>query len=133
MERSSLKKTLKILIIEDDLDLAETYIDNLESEEHDVALISTSTQAIDYFVRDRNRPDVVILDMNLPGESGIVVLGLIRRIPRLKRTKVIIASGHPDMAKRAIDNWGADLFLQKPVAMDVLQNTVNDFKVGMLN
>jgi DNA-binding response OmpR family regulator len=115
-----------VLIVEDDLDVCETYIDVLENEEHDVHAITTSTQAIDCLVRRRMKPDLVILDMNLAGESGLIVLGLIRRIPRLTNTKVVIASGYPDLAKKAVDDWGADLFLQKPVAMDALKRTVRN-------
>ena len=113
-----------MLIIEDDIDLVDTYIDILESEACVVDAIYTTAQALDYFIKNRNRPDVVILDMNLPGGSGIVVLGLIRRMPQLAKTKIIIASGYPEMAKRAIDNWGADLYLQKPIQMDVLRTTI---------
>ena len=112
-----------ILIVEDDRDVCETYVDILENEAHKVDAVTNSAQAIDYLVRRRMRPDLVILDMNLGGESGLIVLGLIRRIPRLTNTKVIIASGYPDLAKRAIDQWGADLFLPKPVKLEALQNT----------
>jgi two-component system phosphoglycerate transport system response regulator PgtA len=115
---------VKILIVEDDFDLCETYTDVLENEGHDLVAISTCTQAIECLIRNRMKPDVVILDLNLSGESGLIVLGLIRRLPKLINTKVIIASGYPDLAKRAIEQWGADLFLPKPVAIDVLKNTV---------
>jgi DNA-binding response OmpR family regulator len=114
----------QILIVEDDLDICETYIDILENEGHDLHAITTNAQAVDWLIRQRMKPDVVILDLNLAGESGFVVLGLIRRIPKLAKTKVIVASGYPDLAKKAIEKWGADLFLPKPVTMDLLKNTV---------
>jgi CheY-like chemotaxis protein len=116
-----------ILIVEDDSDICETYVDILTSEQHRVEAVSNSIQAIDYLVRKRMKPDLVILDMNLAGESGITILGLIRRIPRLANTKVIIASGYPDLARRAIDQWGADLFLQKPVKIETLKSTARSF------
>lgn len=116
----------QILIVEDDLDVCETYMDVLETDGHNLLAITTNAQAIDCLIRQRMRPDVVILDLNLAGESGFVVLGLIRRIPKLANTKVIIASGHPDLAKKAIELWGADLFLAKPVTMDLLKNTVRN-------
>lgn len=117
----------KVLIVEDDVELAETYQDILEITGHEVDVISTSHQAVAYLVAGRHRPDIVILDMNLHGDSGVVVLGLIRRIPRLAKTKVIIASGFPDLAKRAISEWGADLFLPKPVSMDALTGSIGGF------
>ncbi len=117
---------VKILIVEDDFDICETYIDVLENEGHDLLAISTCEQAVDCLIRNRMKPDVVILDLNLSGESGLVILGLIRRLPKLANTKVIIASGYPDLAKRAIKQWGADLFLSKPVSMDKLKSTVHE-------
>ncbi|NDJ76795.1 MAG: response regulator [Chloroflexi bacterium] len=117
----------KIMIVEDDLDLCETYTDFLEAAGHTVKVITSSAQAIDALIRERNVPDLVILDMNLPGESGIVVLGFIRRLPRLHNTKVIIVSGYVDMANRAIAEWGADLFLPKPVSLEKLRTSIGTF------
>jgi CheY-like chemotaxis protein len=121
-----------ILIVEDDVDLRDTYIDALESAGHDVRAIGSSSEAIRCLVRARMVPDVAILDMQLPGASGIVVLGFIRRLPRLSHTKVVIVSGYPEMANRAIAQWGADLFLRKPVSLEELRTTVHDLgrKVG---
>lgn len=119
---------LKILIVEDDLDLVETYTDLLESEGHQVHAITNSTQALDYLLIARNRPDLVILDMHLPGGSGFLVLGLVRKLPRLAQTQVIVASGFPEMAQRAVDNWGASVFLQKPIQLDALRTTIQRFK-----
>jgi DNA-binding response OmpR family regulator len=114
----------QILIVEDDQDICETYIDVLENDGHDLHAFKNSSQAVDWLIRQRMKPDVVILDLNLAGESGFVVLGLIRRLPKLANTKVIVASGYPDLAKKAVDQWGADLFLAKPVTMDLLKSTV---------
>lgn len=116
-----------VLIVEDDFDLSETYVDLFENEGYDVAVVATSTDAIDSLIRARRVPDVVILDMYLPEGSGIVVLGLIRRLPRLANTKIVVVSGHPDMAQHAIRLWGADLFLQKPVPFDQLISTVRGY------
>jgi CheY-like chemotaxis protein len=117
----------KVLVVEDDADLCDTYVDLLESVGHEVRTVGSSVQAIECLIQGRLKPDVVLLDLNLPGGSGIVVLGLIRRLPRLSQTKVIIVSGHPDMASRALDLWGADLFLAKPVSMELLNATVCNF------
>ncbi|MBN1680056.1 MAG: response regulator [Anaerolineae bacterium] len=114
-----------ILIVEDDADLCEVYRDILESEGHNIDIINSASKAVDYLIRQRNRPDVVLLDMQLPGDSGLIVLGFIRRLPRLAKTKVVIASGYPDLAKQAVEQWGADLFLRKPVPFDTLTTTID--------
>jgi CheY-like chemotaxis protein len=117
---------VQILIVEDDVDLCETYLDLFQAEGHTVLTVHTGTDAIDTLIRRRFLPDVVILDLQLPGDSGIVVLGLIRRLPRLRLTKVIIASGQIEAGQWAVKQLGADLFLGKPIALDVLKRTIDD-------
>lgn len=114
----------KVLIVEDDVDVCETYTDILESAGYEVTALFDTTTAIEVLVRGRMRPDVVILDLNLRGVSGLVVLGLVRRMPRLSKTKVVIASGYPDLAQRALEEWGADIFIGKPVSVETLRTTV---------
>lgn len=118
----------KIVVIEDDIDLCDTLRDALGAAGHTVIdTFYSGTEAIEAFVRKRIFCDVVVLDMQLPGDSGMVVLGLIRRLPRLKMVKVIIASGHVDAGQWAVKQWGADLFLQKPISLDVLKRTIHEF------
>lgn len=119
-----------VLVVEDEVDLCDIYKDALEAAGHTVHVASTGTQAVDSLIRRRIRPDVVILDMQLPGDSGLVVLGMIRSVQRLAKTKVIIASGHPDAGQWAVSQWGGDLFLQKPISLDVLKGTIDDFASG---
>ncbi len=117
----------KLVVIEDEIDLCDTLSDALKAAGHTVDSFYSGTEAINAFIRKRILPDVVVLDMQLPGDSGMVVLGLIRRLPRLQKTKVIISSGHVDAGQWAVKQWGADLFLQKPLSLDVLKRTINDF------
>lgn len=117
----------KILIVEDDIDLCGTYQDALEAAGHTVRVISTGTEAVDCLIYRRFVPEVVILDLQLPGNSGIMILGIIRGMPRLHRTKVIIASGHTDAGQWAVTQWGADLFLEKPVPLDLLKRSIDEF------
>lgn len=119
-----------ILVVEDDVDLCDTYMDLLRGDGHTLYGVNTGTDAVDILVRKRIIPDVVILDMHLPGDSGTVILSLIRGFPRLARSKVIIASGHPDIGQWAVVQWKADLFLQKPISLEILKKAVNDFISG---
>lgn len=60
-------------------------------------------------------PDLVILDVVMPGESGFKVLQHIRRTPPLHRLPVVIFTGHstPEMIEEAY-KLGANSFLAKP-------------------
>jgi DNA-binding response OmpR family regulator len=116
----------KILVVEDDIDLCDTYRDILAAEGFTVDVRYTGSDAVDYLMRLLNKPDIVILDMHLPGDSGVMVLSLIHHLPRLKNTRVVVASGLPDLARWAVDQWGADTFLSKPVSLQVLVKTVQE-------
>lgn len=105
----------KILIVEDDLDLVETYTDLLEAQGHQVIAVPRASEAIQNVVRCR--PSVIILDLNLPGEPGGLVINFVRGYKPLANTKIIVATGHPEMVSNT--NFIAskvDAFLTKPVS-----------------
>jgi CheY-like chemotaxis protein len=114
-----------ILVVEDDADLRETYIDILEGDGHVLAAVETTARAIQFLTR--KYPDVVLLDLQLPGDSGVLVLSFVRRFPRLRNTKVVVISGMVQMEKNVITTWGADLFLPKPITAPALRATVRSF------
>ena len=114
----------KVLIVEDNADLAELYAEVLKAEGHRTLIASTSAQAIKWLKQRRIKPDAVLLDMNLPDQSGLTVLSVIRRLPWLAKTRVIVSSGSSDLARQAINGWGADLLLPKPISMEHLLTAV---------
>jgi len=64
-------------------------------------------------------PDIVVLDIAMPGESGLAVLEYMRKTPELRLLPVIIFSGHPE--PKLIDEayrLGANSFLAKPVKFE---------------
>lgn len=67
---------------------------------------------------ERNIPKMLLLDLNLPGESGLDVLRVMRADERFKNTRVIMASGMN--AKDECLASGADAFLMKPYMPDEL-------------
>lgn len=63
----------------------------------------------------RHRPDLVILDVMMPGRTGLEVLGELRRDPKLADTRVIVLTARAQVADRdAALGAGADRFLAKP-------------------
>jgi CheY-like chemotaxis protein len=115
----------KILIVEDDLDLVETYTDLLEAQGHMVISVPRASEAIQNVVRCR--PTVIILDLNLPGEPGGLVINFVRGYKPLAHTKIIVATGHPEMMQGT--NFIAshvDAVLTKPVSNDQLLKLIDD-------
>jgi DNA-binding response OmpR family regulator len=75
----------------------------------------------------RERPDLIVLDMMMPGRSGLEVLGALRRDPELVATPVLMLSartqtGDMEAAVRA----GADRFLAKPFSPVELVSIVRE-------
>jgi two-component system OmpR family response regulator len=73
----------------------------------------------------RSRPDVILLDMMMPGRSGIEVLEELRRDPDLGAIPVIMLTARAQVADReAAERAGADLFLAKPFSPRALAQAV---------
>jgi len=72
-------------------------------------------------------PDIVLLDLMLPGGSGLDVLRVIRADGALDGTPVLVISAWSDESNRgAATDAGADEFLGKPFAPDVLAERVEE-------
>ena len=60
------------------------------------------------------RPEVVLLDVMLPGQSGLDALRQIRADPQLKNTRVVVMTAFSDIPRSEVEAAGADRFLNKP-------------------
>jgi CheY-like chemotaxis protein len=119
------QSVVKILIVEDDLDLVETYTDLLEG--HGYAVVSVLRAADAIQAATRLKPSLIILDLNLPGDSGGMVLNFVRRYPPIAKTKIIVATGQPDMINTAAYvSDKADAVLTKPIPNNILLETIHD-------
>lgn len=116
--------TTKIHIIEDDIDLSDTYREALEFEGYEVAVDHTGSSAIDTL--SRFRPDFVVLDMYLSGASGGLVLSYIRGHPRLKNSRVIVVSGMEENNQMQ----GMDVYLRKPVSIQQLCEVISEMEIS---
>jgi CheY-like chemotaxis protein len=83
-----------------------------------IALMPSTAMAI----LNENLPDIIFLDVNMPGLNGFEVLAYIKREPRLMRIPVIIITSddQSETAKRAIQS-GAQAIVIKPVMPETLE------------
>ncbi len=103
----------KILIIDDDVDIGNMLEEALKKEKFEVFRAYSGTEGM--IQHERVKPDVVLLDLMIPGIRGEKVL------PRIKRTPVIIISAKADVdnkVKLLLD--GAYDYIQKPFEMKEL-------------
>jgi CheY-like chemotaxis protein len=110
----------RILIVEDDVDLRETLAETLADAGHEVV---TAVDGADGLARMRAlRPDVVVLDLVMPGMDGWQFRIEQKRDPALADTPVIAVSASNSAAAAAVD---ADLYLRKPFAVRDLADAVD--------
>jgi DNA-binding response OmpR family regulator len=103
----------KVLLVDDEDQLRRVMKDILERDGFDVAEARDGIQALDQV--DKFGPDVVVLDLNLPGLDGYGVLSHLRSRPATANVPVIVltAKGDEDNEVRVFE-LGADDFLTKP-------------------
>jgi DNA-binding response OmpR family regulator len=102
-----------VLLVEDEDQLRRVMKDLLEREGYRVAEARDGAQALDEV--DRHAPDLIMLDLNLPGLDGYGVLQRLRSRPSTSEIPVIVltAKGDEDNEVRVFQ-LGADDFLTKP-------------------
>ncbi|MBF0367994.1 MAG: response regulator [Magnetococcales bacterium] len=103
----------KLLIIEDDLDLAQLYRETLELDGWQVTSVETCKEALFRLVR-KDYPEVIFLDLNLPDCHGLEILELIEKEKIPSEVVVITGEGSVSGAVQAVRSGAVD-FLEKPV------------------
>ncbi len=107
----------KILILEDNTMMRNLLQTLLELENYHVAAPAFPL-ADPIRVIQGIKPDVILMDVNLPGLNGLAILELIRSSEDFKNIKVIMSSGTDRKAES--EKAGADHFLMKPYMPDDL-------------
>jgi DNA-binding response OmpR family regulator len=111
----------KILIIEDDLDILEITQIILEQEGYEIYAISDCNDI--YHQLTEILPDLILLDINLPGFDGRDICEYIKSYNRLKHIPVVMMSANLDIEEIA-KRCGADGIIKKPFDMVELAGTV---------
>ena len=109
----------KILIVDDEPDILEFMQYNLEKEGFEVFLASSGKQALE--VAKQELPDLIILDVMMPGMDGIETCRELRNDPRLRDTIIaFLTARNEDYSQIAGFESGADDYIAKPIKPRVL-------------
>lgn len=114
----------KILIADDEPDILEILRFNLEAEGYEVTTVKNGIEAIE--ISKKISPDLIVLDMMMPGKSGLQVCEDLRLLPSFKNTLIIFltAINNDDTEVKSLQS-GADDYLVKPIRPMVLISKVN--------
>ncbi len=113
----------KILIVEDEDDIAVLIHKRLRSEGFEATRVPDALQAMQLI--QQSRPDLVILDLMLPAGGGLAVLERMRISVFAKDTPVIVLTGMQDPAhKEKVLKHRVEAFLQKPYDPETLLSEI---------
>jgi PAS domain S-box-containing protein len=114
------QRRLRVLVVDDNADSAETMAVLLGVWGHEVITASTGTEALE--LAQRRRPDVVLLDIGLPGIDGYEVARRIRATPELSETVLVAMTGYGQSEDRQrAREAGFTAHLVKPVPPNLLE------------
>jgi len=115
------------LLIADDSELLRSHLVEMLSEIKGIVVVGEARNSREAIAQVENlNPDLVILDIRMPGGDGLVALEAIRKIQK-KPIQVVVFTNHPYLQyrKKCMDA-GADFFFYKAREFDKLIKTMQD-------
>lgn len=114
----------KVLIADDEPDILEILSFNLKAEGYEVISAKNGDEAID--LAKKHQPNLIILDVMMPGKTGLEVCNILRAQPQFAETLIIFLTAMSDESAEIKGlETGADDYITKPVSPKVLLSKVN--------
>ena len=115
----------KLLLIEDDKDTVRAMAVRLKSEGYNLVMASDAISAIS--TARKEKPDLILLDLGLPGGDGFTVMQRLRSNYDLMMVPIIVVSAKdPKYNEPLAIQAGAHAFFQKPFETTELLNSIQD-------
>ena len=115
-------ETQNILVVEDDADIRDVFVQVLELEGYEIAAAGNGREALEHLRRSK-QPDLILLDIMMPVMDGWQFRAEQQRNPELASIPVVILTAHGVPQHNTTIN-GVAGFLKKPVELETLLNTV---------
>jgi signal transduction histidine kinase/CheY-like chemotaxis protein/chemotaxis methyl-accepting protein methylase len=113
-------RPLDLLLVEDNVDIAETLAELLGAAGHHIEVEGSAEDALESL--RRRRPDVMLCDIGLPGMDGLELATRLRADPAFSDLKLVAMTGFGDSSsEERIRRAGFDRYLVKPVQLEALR------------
>jgi DNA-binding response OmpR family regulator len=113
----------KILVVDDEEDVAKALKVRLKASGYNVILASDSVQA--FMIANKERPDLIILDIMIPGGGGFIVAERLKQSTMTHHIPIIFLTGISGGEERAY-KVGASGYVMKPYQPEKLLETINN-------
>jgi DNA-binding response OmpR family regulator len=113
----------KILVVDDEQDMARVLKVRLKANGYDVVFASDSVQA--FTIANEENPDLIILDIMIPGGGGFVVAERLKQSAATHRIPIIFLTGVSGGEERAY-KLGASGYVMKPYQPEELMETIHN-------
>jgi DNA-binding response OmpR family regulator len=118
---------MDVLVVEDEVALGEIIARNLRARGYRTSLAATGEGALDEIAQ--HRPDVLILDVNLPDITGWDIIRRLDSDGMVRPAVIVISAG--SISPRRLEELRPDRHLEKPFHMDALLRALADFEAKM--
>lgn len=117
------EENMRILVADDDAVVIHLIRSGLREKGWQVEVAADAMQAVMFALR--SPPDLIVLDINMPGGTGITALKRLKASVKTQFVPVLVLSGTTDESvPSTVQDLGADGFLSKPVDLDELNRTL---------
>ncbi|MBN2294790.1 MAG: response regulator [Pirellulales bacterium] len=140
VSNETIGRPMEILLVEDDLEDAGLTMEALNKEKFQcrVSLVRDGEEAMEFVRRQGRyarapRPDIILLDINLPKLDGREVLALLKKDDSLTRIPVVVLTAsheHQEILKS--ENLHVESFLTKPVDLKAFISVVRSLRKFLL-
>ncbi len=134
MQPDTVGRPMEILLVEDSVSAARLTMGALKrgGVAHHMTWLSDGEEAVEFLQRTGKysrvpQPDLILLDLVLPGQSGQEVLAMIRANPELKKIPVVVMTA-ADEASANPSTLDVEGFLRKPINLDEFLSVVDRLK-----
>ena len=110
-----------IMVVDDEENIRWLYKEELEEEGYSIATAASGEEALQIITEIK--PDLVVMDIKMPGISGVDTLIKIKEID--KNIPVILCSAYGDY-KQDFSTWASDAYVVKSASLDELKKAIRE-------